>query len=82
MIFSLSGAAWYASNHGEPPFTPPTLVVDIGANDGITLRCYPEDRYRVLGVEPSSAGQYARKEGFEIVDEFFNAETAASIAEG
>lgn len=27
---SLSGAAWYASNHGEPPFTPPTLVGDIG----------------------------------------------------
>jgi len=27
---SLSGAAWYASNQGEPPFTPPTLVGDIG----------------------------------------------------
>jgi len=27
---SLSGAAWYASNSGETPFTPPTLVGDIG----------------------------------------------------
>ena len=27
---SLSGAAWYASNKGEAPFTPPTLVGDIG----------------------------------------------------
>ncbi|MDF1609002.1 CaiB/BaiF CoA-transferase family protein [Hoeflea sp. YIM 152468] len=27
---SVSGAAWYASNAGEPPFTPPTLVGDIG----------------------------------------------------
>lgn len=27
---SLSGAAWYASNAGEAPFTPPTLVGDIG----------------------------------------------------
>jgi len=27
---SLSGAAWYASNPGEAPFTPPTLVGDIG----------------------------------------------------
>jgi alpha-methylacyl-CoA racemase len=27
---SLSGAAWYASNSGEAPFTPPTLVGDIG----------------------------------------------------
>ena len=27
---SLSGAAWYASNPGEAPFPPPTLVGDIG----------------------------------------------------
>lgn len=27
---SVSGAAWYAGNPGEPPFTPPTLVGDIG----------------------------------------------------
>ena len=27
---SLSGAAWYASPAGQPPFTPPTLVGDIG----------------------------------------------------
>jgi len=27
---SMSGAAWYASDAGTPPFTPPTLVGDIG----------------------------------------------------
>jgi alpha-methylacyl-CoA racemase len=27
---SVSGAAWYSSNPGEPPFAPPTLVGDIG----------------------------------------------------
>lgn len=27
---SLSGAAWYASPPGQPPFTPPTMVGDIG----------------------------------------------------
>jgi crotonobetainyl-CoA:carnitine CoA-transferase CaiB-like acyl-CoA transferase len=27
---AMSGAAWYASNPGEAPFTPPTLVGDIG----------------------------------------------------
>ncbi len=27
---SVSGAAWYASDAGSPPFTPPTLVGDIG----------------------------------------------------
>lgn len=27
---SLSGAAWYAGNVGEPPFPPPSLVGDVG----------------------------------------------------
>jgi len=27
---SVSGAAWYASNPGEVPFTPPTMVGDVG----------------------------------------------------
>lgn len=27
---SLSGAAWYGGTAGEPPFTPPTLIGDIG----------------------------------------------------
>lgn len=27
---AMSGAAWYASEPGQPPFTPPTLVGDIG----------------------------------------------------
>lgn len=27
---SVSGAAWYSANPGEPPFAPPTLVGDIG----------------------------------------------------
>jgi|TARA_R110002072_G_scaffold302945_1_gene490287 crotonobetainyl-CoA:carnitine CoA-transferase CaiB-like acyl-CoA transferase len=27
---AMSGAAWYASEAGDPPFTPPTLVGDIG----------------------------------------------------
>jgi len=47
------------------------LAVDIGCNDGIMLNRYPEGRYRLLGIEPSSAGEYARKAGFEVVDGFF-----------
>lgn len=49
------------------------LVVDIGCNDGIMLKAYPTDRYRLLGVEPSSAGAFAEKAGFDVVDEFFDA---------
>jgi hypothetical protein len=49
-----------------------SLMVDIGCNDGIMLKGYPPDRFRLLGIEPSSAGDYAREAGFEVVPEFFD----------
>lgn len=57
-----------------------SLVVDIGCNDGITLNCYPEDSYCVLGIEPSSAGQYAVARGFEVIDRFFNEQCGRDVA--
>ncbi|MBO6518861.1 MAG: class I SAM-dependent methyltransferase [Rhodospirillales bacterium] len=62
----------------QPP--PDSLVIDVGCNDGITLNCYPKSTYRTLGVEPSSAGQYARERGFEIVERFFNEQCGRDIA--
>lgn len=64
-------------------FRPPegALMVDVGCNDGIMLRRYPEGRYRLLGIEPSSAGDYARRDGFAVVPEFFTAELAARLAD-
>jgi hypothetical protein len=59
---------------------PNSWVVDIGCNDGITLRCYPQGAYRVLGVEPSSAGKYALAEGFQVIPGFFNAALGQKIA--
>ncbi|MCK5778921.1 MAG: class I SAM-dependent methyltransferase [Rhodospirillales bacterium] len=59
---------------------PGSLVVDIGCNDGITLNCYPAETYKTLGVEPSSAGQYARDRGFEVIDRFFNEPCGRDIA--
>jgi len=58
-----------------------SLVVDIGSNDGITLRCYPKDQYRVLGIEPSSAGKYAIAEGFNVIQAFFNEKQGTKIRE-
>lgn len=49
------------------------LCADIGCNDGIMLNRYPAGRQRLLGIEPSSAGEYARRAGHEVVAEFFNA---------
>ncbi|MBM3581093.1 MAG: class I SAM-dependent methyltransferase, partial [Alphaproteobacteria bacterium] len=65
-------------------FAPPegALMVDIGCNDGIMLRRYPPGRYRLLGVEPSSAGDYARRDGFAVVHGFFTAELAARLVGG
>ena len=50
------------------------LMVDIGCNDGIMLKSYPAGRYRLLGIEPSSAGAFARAAGFEVIDAFFDAD--------
>jgi SAM-dependent methyltransferase len=47
------------------------LVVDIGANDGLFLAQLPRTGYRLLGVEPSSAGEDARGRGLDIEQEFF-----------
>ena len=56
-----------------------SLIVDIGCNDGITLSRYPKDKFKLLGIEPSSAGALARKAGFEVAERFFNKETARDI---
>lgn len=55
------------------------LVVDIGCNDGITLGRYPAGRYQLLGVEPSSSGEYAAKAGFTVEKRFFDAEGGAEL---
>ena len=56
-----------------------SLIVDIGCNDGIMLNCYPKDKFQLLGVEPSSAGDFARKAGFKVIDKFFDATLGADI---
>ncbi len=56
-----------------------SVIVDIGCNDGIMLKQYAPDRFRLLGIEPSSTGQYAREAGFEVVPEFFGAEVGDRV---
>jgi SAM-dependent methyltransferase len=62
-------------------FAPPSdgLIVDIGCNDGITLGRYPAGKYKLVGVEPSSSGEFAVKAGFTVEKRFFNAETARAM---
>lgn len=55
------------------------LIVDIGCNDGITLSRYPVGKYNLLGVEPSSAGDFAVKSGFKVERIFFDYEAAQKL---
>jgi len=43
------------------------------------LNRYPKNQFQLLGVEPSSAGEFARKAGFNVIDQFFNASLGAEI---
>ncbi|WP_291724514.1 class I SAM-dependent methyltransferase [Magnetospirillum sp. 64-120] len=56
------------------------LCADIGCNDGIMLNRYPAGRMRLLGIEPSSAGEHARAAGHQVVQEFFDAKLGARLA--
>ncbi|OAN50293.1 hypothetical protein A6A04_02525 [Paramagnetospirillum marisnigri] len=57
------------------------VVGDIGCNDGIMLARYPAGRFSLVGIEPSSAGAYARKAGFTVVEDFFGRDLAPRLVE-
>ena len=53
---------------------PNSLIVDIGCNDGVTLKCYPKNKFNLLGIEPSSSGAFAIKAGLQVEKKFFSKE--------
>jgi SAM-dependent methyltransferase len=55
------------------------LVVDIGSNDGSLLINFKEGGHRVLGIEPSQAGDVAIGRGIETWRRYFNAESVAAV---
>ncbi len=50
------------------------VILDIGSNDGTTLGHYPENRFKLIGIDPSAQkfGQYYRSDIIRVPD-FFNA---------
>jgi hypothetical protein len=52
------------------------LVVDIGSNDGTLLSNFHEGGHKVLGIEPSGAGDVANGKGIRTWISFFGRETA------
>ncbi|HEX9760761.1 MAG TPA: class I SAM-dependent methyltransferase [Candidatus Acidoferrales bacterium] len=56
------------------------LTVDIGCNDGLFLKSLKGRGARTLGVDPATnIIEMARREGLEIVNEYFNPEIARRI---
>jgi SAM-dependent methyltransferase len=55
------------------------LVVDIGSNDGTLLGNFQEAGFRVLGIEPSQAGDVARSRGIETLTAYFGRATAERV---
>ena len=59
------------------------LIIDIGSNDATTLRAYPKDLYKLLGVDPTGvkfASYYP--EGIDLVPDFFSADVVARVLNG
>lgn len=55
-------------------------LLEIGCNDGILLKNFVLEKYRHLGVEPSANVAYvAREKGVQVVESFFNLDTAQKI---
>lgn len=59
--------------------TPNDLVVELGSNDGSLLGAFQENEVQVLGVDPSSVADMARKKELTTVPEFFNEEVSSGI---
>jgi SAM-dependent methyltransferase len=57
------------------------LVIDVGSNDGTLLAPFMQAGYRVLGIEPSQAGEVARKRGIDTLQAYFDLATARSVRE-
>ena len=62
---------------------PGDLVIDIGSNDATTLRAYPKDRYKLVGVDPTGVkfSSYYPPE-IELIADFFSASIIAKILAG
>ncbi len=52
---------------------PKSLVVDLGSNDGTTLKAFKENKMRVLGVEPNEQiSRIANQHDLETINDYFH----------
>ena len=55
------------------------FVVDIGSNDGTLLKNFLDGGCTVLGIEPSQAGEVARKQGVDTLTAYFDRAVADKV---
>jgi methylation protein EvaC len=56
------------------------FVVELGSNDGVMLRNFKDQGFRILGIEPSqNVADVARNNGVDTISEFFNKDFAERI---
>lgn len=67
-----STASRYGSLKGK-------IVVDIGCNDGSLLKFFRGAGATVLGVEPTAAAEDARRNDIDIINDYFDRGSAASV---
>lgn len=61
--------------------SPGDVVVDIGSNDSTTLRCYGDNGYRLIGIDPSvEKFRDFYPSWVEGIPDFFSAETFRKVA--
>jgi hypothetical protein len=59
---------------------PADRVIEVASNDGSLLKCFRAFGVKTLGVEPATnLAEYAREQGLETINQFFNAASAAQI---
>ena len=59
---------------------PSSLVVEVASNDGLLLKKFRDIGVHGIGVEPAvNIAAMARRDGLEVVNEFFNQETAKKV---
>jgi C-methyltransferase C-terminal domain/Methyltransferase domain/Putative zinc binding domain len=61
------------------PLGSDDLVIDVGSNDGTLLSNFKKGGHRVLGIEPSQAGEVARLAGIDTLTAYFGPTMAQSV---
>jgi hypothetical protein len=55
------------------------LVIDVGSNDGTLLSKFRDGGFKLLGIEPTDAGELARKQGIETETAYFTKDVAERV---